>query len=221
MVNFISVRKPVVILSLLAWLVFPCAGGEGGAVDVRDEGGGGFRIEVPVPDAGKTPATRQQPAVETGEVFFATEGAGQGFVILEVDTVPVDIFIDGQKVALTDRNGGFTLLPGRHYFSLFPAREVFLAYQDETPEGFWRMITAEGLPADRFALLASYEREAVRAGTRWVRIEADDTMKVSLSAQEVAKVYRRHATGAAITFFSVATVIAAAMFGSVALLMME
>ncbi len=218
MLNFklINLRRIVAGVLLLTTVVMPLRGAEGGTSDGRDEGGGGFRIEVPVPDKKETERPR---AERQDSLFFVGGGTGQGWMVVNVDTFPLEVFVDGKKMVVTDKEELITLLPGRHYVSLFPVRDVFLAYRDETPEWFWRMLSPDGLPADRFALLASYEREAVRAGTRWVQIEPDDTSAVHLSPSEVSQVYRRQGSGVAITFFSIATLIAAAMVGSVALLM--
>ncbi len=189
--------------------------GEGGA-EIIDSGGEQFRIEVPVVPAETT--KKRQVLQEDESSFVEGVGAGVGYIAVEIDSVPAELFLDGKRMRLESPGGVFSVRQGRHYLSLFDVKDVYVTYRDETPEIFWQSIMPEGSPAGRFSLMSSFEREAVRIGTRWVQVDADDTLEVTLSQKEVKETYRRHATTAAITFFSVTAVIAAAMFGSVALL---
>lgn len=205
-------------LVLAGILVVPPLYGAGeGGTEVIDSGGGQFQIEVPVVVPAET--TRVRRVVEQDEQDFVEGvGAGVGYLAVYLDSVPGELFLDGKKMLLQIPSSLLPVRQGRHYLSLFDVKDVYVTYRDETPERFWQLIVPDGLLADRFSLMSSFEREAVRVGTRWVQVDVDDTVEVSLSQKEVAQTYRRHATTAAITFFSVTAVIAAAMFGSFALL---
>lgn len=210
--------KRFLALVLAGILVVPplYGAGEGGA-EVIDSGDGQFRIEVPVVVPAET--TKARRVLEQSEPDFVEGvGAGVGYLAVFLDTVPSELFLDGKKMLLQSPSIVLPVRQGRHYLSLFDTKDVYVTYRDETPERFWQLIMPDGLPADRFSLMSSFEREAVRVGTRWLQVDVDDTLTVSLSPKDVAQTYRRHATTAAITFFSVTAVIAAAMFGSFALL---
>ncbi|MEO0067975.1 MAG: hypothetical protein ABIK23_02435 [candidate division WOR-3 bacterium] len=188
-----------------------------GDMEIIDAGDGQFRIDVPVVVPAETTEARR--VLEQGEEDFVEGvGAGIGYLAVSLDTVPEELFLDGKKMFLQRPSIVLPVQQGRHYLSFFEVKDVYITYRDETPERFWQLIAPGGLPADRFSLLSSFEREAVRVGTKWVQVDAFDTVKVTLSQKEVAQTYQRHAATAAITFFSVTAVIAAAMFGSVALL---
>ncbi|MGQ9708123.1 MAG: hypothetical protein ACUVUR_04535 [bacterium] len=202
-----------IILSISLALSTVFAGG----TEIIDDGGGQFKIEVPVIAPVETIKVRRD--LEENQSLFAEEaGAGVGYVAVELDTLPGELFLDGRRILVNSPGSIFTVRQGRHYISLFAVREVYITYRDETPEKFWQLAVPEGVPADRFSLMSSFEREAVKAGTRWITVDPDDTVEVRLSQRETATIYRRNATTAAITFFSVTAIIAAAMLGSVALL---
>ncbi len=186
-------------------------------VDVIDEGEGQFRIEVPLSPVDTSRVIRKPPSPED-DWSFDDGGAGIGYLKIAIDTFPAEVYLDGKKLMLNGPMQEFSILQGKHFVSIFSPKQVYLAYRDETPEVFWQKVTPEGLGADHFGLIASYEREAVRTGTRWIQVSRDETLAVRLSPVEARRAYRRNATTAAITFFSIATVIAAAMFGSAALL---
>lgn len=212
--------KRTVALFLAGLLVAPVrAAGDGGA-SIIDEGGGGFRIEVPVtvPRDTVRPVLPRMPAERSG--LFDEAGAGIGYLAVLPDRVPDSVFLDGRRVQIDMPGKLLAVQQGRHYLSLFEVRDVYLAFRDETPVAFWQRI-APGFSPDRFALMSSYEREAVRAGTKWVTVMSDDTIVVRLSRQEVERTYRRHAGTAALTFFSITAVIAAAMLGSVMFISMD
>lgn len=197
-------------------LVPPGWAGSDGSLPVIDEGEGQFRIEAPV----IVPSDTVRPKHGMGEAadFVEEASSGQGYVRVVVDTFPVAVNIDGQMVIIDRADAVLPIRAGRHFLSLFPVKDIYLVYRDETPAGFWQMIDGQEEIFDRFGLISSYEREAVRAGTRWVRLTPGDTADVRLSDSEVKQVYRRNAMATAITFFGVTAVIAAAMFGSVALI---
>lgn len=206
-------RRVFVCLLALSSITAPLRAGAGAPVEVRDEGEGGFRLELPPP--GTPTRTIRQGA----EWTYDESGAGAGYVRVVVDTFPVAVYLDGVRMVFTGPEQGLALPAGRHFVSFFPPKQVYLAYRAETPEVFWQRVLPEGgLPGARFGLLASYEGEAVRAGTRWLQVVPEETLAVQLSRQEMRRTYQRHGMTAALTFFSIATVLAAAMFGSAALL---
>jgi hypothetical protein len=211
-----NVRKLLALILTLLVPVPPVQAAGAGGGEVIDEGGGNFRIEVPVTTPQESTAVRSRPPATEPDIFEET-GAGIGYITIEPDTVPQEVYLDGKPVIVDQPGRIFPVQQGRHYVSLFATRDVYLAFRDELPERFWQRV-APATAADRFVLMSSYEREAVRTGTRWLDITADDTITVSLSRREVMATYRRQATTAAITFFSVTAVIAAAMVGSVVLI---
>jgi hypothetical protein len=211
-----KLRRPLALTVALLVLVPPVDAGGAGTGEIIDEGTGQFPIEVPVtvpPES--VPVQNSRPEGEP--VLFEESGAGIGFIAIMPDTIPTALYLDGREVVVDRQGMVFPVAPGRHYVSLFTSRDVYLAFRDELPERFWQRV-APATALERFALMSSYEREAVRSGTRWLSLGADDTAAVSLSSREVAAIYRRQATTAAITFFSVTAVIAAAMVGSVVLI---
>jgi len=210
------IRRLLSLFLILNLLTPSVWAGADKTVDVIDEGAGRFRIDVP-----QTPADSGQGKKDAlspqGEWFFDEGGAGIGYLKVVIDTFPAEVYLDGQRLMISNEVQDFSVLPGKHFVSLFPPKQVYLAYREETPEIFWQKIAQKDFDTYRFGLIASYERDAVRTGTRWIQVTADDTVAVRLSLRDSGRVYRHSATTAAITFFSVAAVIAAAMFGSVAL----
>ncbi|MEO0051743.1 MAG: hypothetical protein ABIK11_04250 [candidate division WOR-3 bacterium] len=216
-----DLRKTVALLLSGLLLVPPVqAAGDGGA-GIIDEGGGEFRIEVPVTTPQEDTVRQVQPQTPADRSgLFEESGAGIGYLVVEPDAVPDSIFLHGRRVLIDRQDKLLAVQQGRHYLSLFDVRDVYLAFRDETPSVFWQRI-APGLQVDRYALMSSYEREAVRTGTKWVSVLPEDTIAVRVSRQEIAQTYRRHAGTAALTFFSVTAVIAAAMIGSVMFITMD
>jgi len=210
-------RKQLAIILAILMLAPPVNAGGAGAGEIIDEGGGQFRIEVPVTTpVDSTDALRRHETMD-GTDIFEESGAGIGYIAVQPDTVPEVVYVDGKRVIIEQPGKIFPLQQGRHFLSLFETRDVYLAFREEMPERFWQKI-APARSQDRFALMSSYEREAVKTGTRWVSVTVDDTVTVNLSRHEVVATYRRNATTAALTFFSVTAVIAAAMVGSVVLI---
>lgn len=207
----------MVFFLMISFLALPGWADSNQSVNVSDEGEGRYRIEVIPPSVDTIRGAGKFTDFQPG-LFFNENGAGVGYLKVMVDTLPTEIFLDGKRMMMNSLMQEIPLLQGKHFVSLFSPKQVYLAFREETPEGLWLKIMPAGLVTDRFGLIASYEREAVRTGTKWVQVTPDDTQTVRLSSLEVRRVYSRNATTAAITFFSIATVIAAAMFGSAALL---
>lgn len=136
-------------------------------------------------------------------VLLAAAAAGQpvGWLAVEVDSLPAKVYLDGELRSLASPTT-FELSPGRHFVSLFEPRQVYRAYNDGAPEAFWERLFAQGLvtDADRDRLVSSYERGAVRVGTKWVYVVPDETLDVRLSAAEVSATYHRDSSGMLTTF---------------------
>ncbi|MGQ9678061.1 MAG: hypothetical protein ACUVUD_02115 [bacterium] len=202
---------------MVSFLTLPAWADSNQSVNVIDEGEGEYRFEVTPPSVDTIKGGGKLKGLQEG-FFFEENGAGIGYLRVLVDTFPVELFLDGKKMMMNSSVQEFPLFQGKHFVSLFSPKQVYLSFREETPGVFWQKIMPAGLGSYRFGLISSYEREAVRTGTKWMQVTPDDTQTVELSSLEVRRIYYRHAKTAAITFFSVATVIAAAMFGSAALL---
>lgn len=211
------IRALMKIFLMVSFLTPPGWADSNQSVKVIDEGEGWYRIEVIPPSVDTIPGAGKFKDLQPG-LFFDENGAGVGYLKVVVDTLPTELWLDGKRVMMNSSVQEFSLFQGKHFVSLFSPKQVYLTFREETPEVFWQKIMPAGLGTNRFGLIVSYEREAVRTGTKWVQVTPDDTQTVQLSLLEVRRVYNRNATTAAITFFSVAMVIAAAMFGSAALL---
>jgi hypothetical protein len=139
-------------------------------------------------------------------VLLCLAAAGQpvGWVLVEVDSLPVDIYLDGAQHSLVVGSGTFELGPGKHYISLFGPRKVFQAFKDDAPGEFWDKLREQKLigEGNTTQLLSSYERGAVRVGTKWVYVVPDDTLTVRLSSAAVSETYRRDSSGVLNTFVS-------------------
>ncbi|HDQ99218.1 MAG TPA: hypothetical protein ENN51_02885 [candidate division WOR-3 bacterium] len=143
--------------------------------------------------------------------------APTGWVALELDSLPVEVYFDGEARTVKSAGEAFELSPGRHFVSLFGPRLVFRAFKDEAPETFWERLHARRLisDSDRDQLMSSYERGAVRVGTKWVYVVPDDTLPVQLLAREVGETYRRDSAGMLNTFLIVTTLVGLGMVLSV------
>ena len=124
---------------------------------------------------------------------------------------------------VTGDSAVFAARPGKHFVSLFPPRKVFQAFKDDAPEHFWKRLRDQGLvgEANQTRLLSSYERGAVRVGTRWVYVVPDDTMPVRLSRAKVRETYRRDSSCVFGTFLAWTLLVAAGMVVSVFLIKIE
>lgn len=223
MIDFLSPRRILTALLIFVLLIPPTWAGPSQGTDIIDGKGERFEIELPAttPEDTTRPKKEEIEPVVAPALFLEESGAGPGYLLVSIDTFPAEVYLDGQPVIVNSPQQVFPILQGRHFLSLFPIKQVYLTYRNETPEGFWQMMSPKWFPQDRFGLISSYEREAVRVGTQWVQVAPDDTINVCLSQKEVLRTYRRQATFTAITLFTVATLIASAMFGSIALISKE
>lgn len=221
--KLLSLRPLLTALLTFVLITPPVWSGPSQGTDIIETGGERFEIEAsPTIPRDTTQAKKGRTEPEPILTPFLEEsGAGQGWVAISIDTFPTELCLDGNPVIVNIPRQVLPLIQGRHFLSLFPLKQVYLTYRDETPEGFWQTRMSQDMPLDRFGLISSYEREAVRTGTQWVQVIPDDTIDVLLSHKVVHQTYRRQAMHTAITLFTVAAVIASAMLGSVALISKE
>lgn len=221
--KFLSLRRILTALLTFVLITPPTWSGPSQGTDTNEPNGERFEIEIsPTIPRDTTQTKKGKTAPELMPVPFLEEsGAGQGWVAISIDSFPTELCLDGNPVIVNTSRQVFPLIQGRHFLSLFPFKQVYLTYRDETPEGFWQTRMSQDMSLNRFGLISSYEREAVRTGTQWVQVLPDDTIEVLLSHKVVHQTYRRQAMHTAITLFTVATVIASAMLGSVALISKE
>jgi len=139
------------------------------------------------------------------------EDTATGFVSVEVDSVPMTVYLDGRPVVFNSRCGLVQFRRGSHFVSLYPAERVHRAFRREVPPRFWNRLRGRVELASEYALLSGFELSAVRAGTRWVRVAQSDTARTRLSWQESRRAYVRDASRAGYTFFGLTAIIAAAM----------
>lgn len=144
----------------------------------------------------------------------APEDTVTGLVSVEVDSVPMTVYLDGRPVAFNSRSGLVQFRRGVHFVSLYPAERVHRAFRREVPRRFWNRLRGRVELASEYALLSGFELSAVRAGTRWVRVAQADTARATLSWQESRRAYVRDASRAGYTFFGLTAIIAVAMIVS-------
>jgi hypothetical protein len=121
----------------------------------------------------------------------AALAATVGYVSIETDSLPNQVYFDATSVPMTVAPVVVEAVAGKHFVSLFPPRKVYQAASGEAPEQFWDKLRKLGAIGDAPGLLSSYEAGAVRVGTDWVYVTPEDTVKVSLSHVDVMKTYRR------------------------------
>lgn len=151
------------------------------------------------------------PAWDLEEDEDVPEDTAIGLVLVEVDSAPMAVYLDGRPVTFNSCRGLVQFRIGNHFVSLYPAERVHRAFRREIPRRFWNRLRGRVELADDYALLSGFELSAVRAGTKWVRVTSDDTVMATLSWQKSRHAYARDARRAGYTFFGLTTVIAVAM----------
>ena len=112
-----------------------------------------------------------------------------GYIEIQTDSAPSEVFLDRELVVMNADKVVAEARPGKHFVSLYPPRKVFLAFKDEVPEKFWEPLReARALGGER-ELISSYERGAVKVGTKWVYVSPEDTVLVRLSHEKVKATY--------------------------------
>lgn len=134
-----------------------------------------------------------------------------GYVSIETDSLPDQVFLDATSVPMTSAPAVVEALPGKHFVSLFPPKTVYKAAADEAPEQFWDKLRKLGAIPDQPALISSYEAGSVRVGTEWIYVSPDDTVKVRLSHADVWRTYRHDSGCVTRTFIGWTIAIGATM----------
>ena len=61
-------------------------------------------------------------------------GATVGYISIETDSLPDQIYFDATSVPMTAAPALVEALPGKHFVSLFPPKKVYQAAHGEAPE---------------------------------------------------------------------------------------
>jgi hypothetical protein len=138
-----------------------------------------------------------------------------GYVSIETDSLPDQVYLDATVVPMTVAPAVIEATPGKHFVSLFPPRKVYQAASGEAPEQFWDKLRKLGAIGDQPGLLSSYEAGSVRVGTDWIYVTPDDTVSVKLSHADVRKTYRHDSGCVAGTFIGWTLAVGAAMVLSI------
>ncbi|OYD16191.1 hypothetical protein CH330_03515 [candidate division WOR-3 bacterium JGI_Cruoil_03_51_56] len=138
-----------------------------------------------------------------------------GYLEIKTDAPLAEVYLDNRLV-IVDSTGTVTRAkPGKHFVSLFPPKKVYQAFRDDTPDQFWDALRRQKAISESRRLLSSYERGAVRVGTKWVYAVPDDTVPVRLSMAKVRKTYYRDSSCVLRTFVGWTLLIGAGMIISV------
>ena len=122
-------------------------------------------------------------------LFTTSWAVPVGYIEIQTDSAPSEVFLDRELVVMDADKVVAEARPGKHFVSLYPPRKVFLAFKDEVPEKFWEPLReARALGGER-ELISSYERGAVKVGTKWVYVSPEDTVLVRLSHEKVKETY--------------------------------
>lgn len=144
-----------------------------------------------------------------------------GFLSVRVDSVPAELFLDGRLLVADQPDQVVPVSPGKHFISYFPPRKVYQAFRDETPDQFWTPMRQAGSISESRRLLSSYERGAVRAGTKWVYVNPDDTVPVQLSYMKVQETYHKDSSCVLGSLLGWTLIVGAGMIASLILVKLE
>ena len=147
--------------------------------------------------------------------------APTGYVSVTTDSAGVQVYVDNTIVLAGPDETVVEMTPGKHFVSLFKPRKVYQAFKDESPEQFWEKLREQRAFAETDQLMSSYERGAVRVGTKWVYVAPDDTIPARLSTAKVQETYNRDSACVLGTFLGWTLLVGAAMLGSVFLISIE
>ncbi len=148
-------------------------------------------------------------------VAAAACAATVGYISIETDSLPDQVYFDAIAVPMTVAPIVVEATPGKHFVSLFPPKKVYQAAAGDAPEQFWDKLRKLGAIPDRPGLLSSYEAGSVRVGTHWVYVTPEDTFSVKLSHADVRKTYRHDSGCVAGTFIGWTLAVGAAMVLSI------
>ncbi len=133
-------------------------------------------------------------------LYMSTWAVPVGYVEIKVDVAPAEVYLDNRLVVVDSAGTIVEARPGKHFVSLFQPKKVYQAFRDETPEQFWTPLRRQRAISESRRLLSSYERGAVRVGTKWIYLVPDDTVTVRLSAAKVRETYHRDSACVLTTF---------------------
>ena len=124
-------------------------------------------------------------------IFIVTTSwaAPVGYIEIKTDSVPTEVFLDRRLVVMDTDRVVAEAKPGKHFVSFYPPRKVFLAFKDDVPEKFWTPLRQANALGGERDLMSSYERGAVKVGTKWVYVVPEDTVLVRLSHEKVKETY--------------------------------
>jgi len=148
-------------------------------------------------------------------VCAAACAAAVGYVSVETDSLPDQVYLDATSVPMTAAPVVLEATSGKHFVSLFPPRKVYQAAYGDAPEQFWDKLRKVGAIGDEPGLLSSYEAGAVRVGTDWVYVTPEDTVRVKLSHADAQKTYRHDSNCVMGTFIGWTLAVGAAMVLSI------
>jgi hypothetical protein len=134
-----------------------------------------------------------------------------GWLEIRADTADVEVYLD-DRVLLPGAEGVVVEeTPGKHFVSLYPPRLVYLAFREDAPEHFWDKLRLTTPLGDEYGLISSYERGAVRVGTKWVYVVPEETLAVSLSSTAADETYNRDSSGVLGTFLIITGLVGVGM----------
>jgi len=156
-------------------------------------------------------------------VLLAGAAAAQptGFVAVGVDSVPAELYFDSRLLVVEQAEEVVPASPGKHFVSYFPPRKVYQAFRDETPDQFWSPMRQAGSISESRRLLSSYERGAVRTGTKWIYVNPDDTVPVQLSYVKVQQTYHKDSSCVLGSLLGWTLIVGAGMIASLILVKLE
>ncbi len=156
-------------------------------------------------------------------LFLAGAAAAEvgGVVAIRTDSLPAELYFDGRLLIVEQAEELVPAAPGQHFVSYFPPRKVYQAFRDETPDQFWTRLRQQGAISESRRMLSSYERGAVRAGTKWLYLSPDDTVPVQLSYVKVQETYRRDSSCVLGSLLGWTLIVGAGMIASLILVKLE
>lgn len=158
-----------------------------------------------------------RPVFEEDTSLAPLWDTGTCYLRVESDSVPTCIYVDGRKLTQNGSPMLISLPPGRHYVGYFPADRVQLTFRDEAPRLYWQWVGRDAQLAGDYDLMSTFDRSAVRSGTRWTRPAHGDTVNVRLSWRDTRRAYLTSGHHTAWAVFGITTAIAVAMVISQAL----
>jgi hypothetical protein len=134
-----------------------------------------------------------------------------GWVDVRSDSDSTEVFFDDRALLPGVAGTVVEAEAGKHFVSLFPPSKVYLAFREDAPEHFWDKLRLTTPLGDEYAIISSYERGAVRVGTKWIYVVPEETLAVSLSGAEAEKAYKQDSNVVLGTFVVLTLLVGAGM----------